>query len=160
MLAMVAEEYPDADVLAPRYFDSRLGVLSNANPYEQADALEVAIHRQFESKPYEHVLLIGHSMGASLRKALVWAHGEEADRPARRGRRDWARKVERFVSLAGINRGWTINPRPENMPRWRAMMCRFGLAVATATGTGRFIRDLQRGAPFVADLRVQWMKVA
>jgi hypothetical protein len=161
MLAIARQEFHGADVLAPVYFSDRFGVFSNADPYTQADALEVAINRQFESRSYEQLVLIGHSMGASLlRKAFVWACGEESDRRHSRGKRKWVRSTKRIVSLAGINRGWTIEPRPRKMSLWRAWQIRTGEFIAAMTGTGRFILDLRRGSPFVADLRVQWMRVA
>jgi hypothetical protein len=95
-----------------------------------------------------------------MRKALVWALGADDDRPAQRSERMWPDKVDRFVSLAAINRGWSIDPRPVNMSRWRAWSMGLGLRLGTITGTAHFIRALQRGAPYVADLRVQWLDLA
>ena len=152
---------PDADILAPRYYDNQLGVLSNADPYELTDLLEVRIEEWFQKKKYAHIVLLGHSMGGGiLRKALVWALGEDDDRPARRAKRDWPSRVDRFVSLAAINRGWSIDPRPVNMSWWRATSMNLGLQLAAMTGTAHLIRDLQRGAPYVSDLRVQWLRLA
>ena len=163
MLEIVKSEdgLPAADILAPLYFDSQLGVLSNADPYQLTDLLEVRIHQQFEKKNYAHVVLVGHSMGGGLmRKALVWALEEDQDRPAHRGERRWPTRVDRFVSLAAINRGWSIDPRPDNMSLWRAWSMDVGLRLGAITGTARFIRAIQRGAPYVADLRVQWLNLA
>jgi pimeloyl-ACP methyl ester carboxylesterase len=152
---------PGADILAPLYFDNQLGALSNADPYQLTDLLEVRIQEQFDKKNYAHVVLVGHSMGGGImRKALVWALGEDEDRPARRERSTWPAKVDRFVSLAAINRGWSIDPRPDNMSRWRAWTIAAGLQLGALTSTAHFIRALQRGAPYVADLRIQWLRLA
>jgi hypothetical protein len=94
-----------------------------------------------------------------LRKVIVWASGDEIDRPGMpRLPRQWLGRVERFVSLAGINRGWTVDPRPEKMAWYTAAGLRIGERIARWTGTARFMLAFQRGAPFVADLRIQWMR--
>lgn len=152
---------PNADILAPLYFDDQLGVLSNADPYQLTDLLEVRIDEWFRKKNYAHIVLVGHSMGGGiLRKALVWALGQDDDRPARRPKREWPSRVDRFVSLAAINRGWSIDPLPVNMSWWRAVSMDLGLRLAAITGTAHLIGDLQRGAPYVSDLRVQWLRLA
>ena len=52
-----------------------------------------------------------------LRKAFVWGNGLEEDRQnfGSHGKRTWVDRVSRFVSLATINRGWSIDPRPSKM---------------------------------------------
>src|SRR5436190_15512485 len=95
-----------------------------------------------------------------IRKAIVWANGYEEDRPAIRGRHEWIHHVDRFVSLAGINRGWSLDPPPPNMGPFRRVLFVSGLSLAKWANTGNVILSLQRGAPFVADLRVQWIRAA
>ena len=102
-------------------------------------------------------------MGAMiLRKALLWGYGleEDRDRFGVRGKRDWVDRVERFVSLAGINRGWSIEPRPREMSLGKYIGIWVGEKFARLTGTGQLILDMQRGAPFIADARVQWIRLA
>jgi alpha-beta hydrolase superfamily lysophospholipase len=153
----VRESYPDADLLVAHY-DSR--PFSNASAYDVANVLEARIHQAFQSRPYEQVIVVGHSMGWMIaRKAILWAHGFEQDRPAPKGRRAWAQRLARAVSLAGLNRGWSIDPAPDRMRPLRYASIWLGGTVARLTGTGRLLLDLQRGAPFVADARVQWLSL-
>jgi pimeloyl-ACP methyl ester carboxylesterase len=156
--ALVRRSRPEADLIALSYPSHPL---SNVNAYDLADTLEAEIHAAYQQHQYQRVVLVGHSMGGVvLRKVLVWAHGFEDDRPRRRGERVWAAKIERFVSLAGINRGWSIQPAPERMewPRYLAIYA--GEKFGRLAGIGTLVHSMQRGAPFVADLRVQWIRAA
>lgn len=158
LLDIVHDTYPDADVLAPLYPSDPL---SNVDPYDLADAVEQTIDSAYREHAYRKIVLFGHSMGAVLlRKVLVWAYGSEDDRYATKGRRLWVQRVDRFVSLAGINRGWSINPAPQQMGWPKYLAIYFGEKFARLTGTGKLILSLQRGAPFVADLRIQWIRAA
>lgn len=153
---LAAETFPDADLLTIAY-DARL--FSNADVYAIANLLETTIHDAYRVAKYKEIVLLGHSMGAMLvRKALLWGNGIEQDRESAKGRHDWVDKVERFVSLAGINRGWSIEPRPDKMAVWKYAGIWLGETVARLTGTGQMLLSMQRGAPFVADSRVQWIR--
>ena len=106
---------PDSDLLIFDY-DSR--VLSNESPYKIANVIERQIHEFYLEKKYSEIILVGYSMGGMLlRKALLWGNGIEDDRQGfgNRGKREWVTNVSRFISLASINRGWSISPRPKNM---------------------------------------------
>lgn len=160
MLAKAA--FPDAHVIAPLYSSGAFRSFSNISPYDIADVLETSIDSAFRRYRYERIVLIGHSLGGELlRKVYLWGAGQEEDRPAgRRGRHEWVDRVERFVSLASINRGWTIDPAPNNMPWYRRTEYAVGTRFAKLTGTGALIRGVQRGSPFVADSRVQWIRLS
>ena len=158
---LVARTYPDADVIAPFYLAALVPQLDNASAFVLTDDLELAIHRAHQQRRYQRIVLIGHSMGAMLvRKAIVWANGYEEDRPAIRGRHDWVRQVERFVSLAGTNRGWSLDPPPKNMGLRRRILFGTAIWLAKWTQTANVVLSMERGAPFVADLRVQWIRAA
>jgi pimeloyl-ACP methyl ester carboxylesterase len=153
--------FPKAHLIAPTYNSGLLKAFSNCSPYDIADVLETEIDSAFRRYHYEHIVLIGHSMGGELlRKVYLWGAGQEEDRPARRGRHDWVDRVERFVSLASINRGWSLDPAPPNMPWYRRAEFAIGTMIAKLTGTGRLIHAVERGSPFVADSRVQWIRLA
>ncbi|MCP5416493.1 MAG: alpha/beta fold hydrolase [Chromatiaceae bacterium] len=155
---LAAETLPDADLLTIAY-DAH--PLSNADVYAIANLLETEINNADRNANYRSIVLLGHSMGAMLvRKALLWGSGIEDDRESHKGVHPWVRKVERIVSLAGINRGWSITPRPEKMPWWRYASIWIGETVGRLTGTGQMLLAMQRGAPFVADSRVQWIRYA
>jgi len=153
--------FPGAHLIAPTYSQGPLNAFSNRDVYDIADVIESRIDRAFRQYGYERIVLIGHSMGGELlRKVYLWGAGQEEDRPARRGRHAWVDRVERFVSLAAINRGWTTDPAPPNMPWYRRAEYAAGTLIARMTGTGKMIYAVRRGAPFVADSRVQWIRLA
>lgn len=160
VVAMAKELFPGADLLVPHY---PVGLLANSDPYGIANQLEREIHAAHTRNSYASIVIVGHSMGAMiLRKALLWGYGleEDRDRFGVRGKRDWVDRVERFVSLAGINRGWSIEPRPREMSLGKYIGIWVGEKFARLTGTGQLILDMQRGAPFIADARVQWIRLA
>jgi pimeloyl-ACP methyl ester carboxylesterase len=148
---------PSSDLLVFDY-DSR--ALSNASPYAIANTIERRIHDTHTANEYQEIVLVGHSLGGMLlRKALVWGGGFEEDREDHglRGAREWPHRVSRFVSLASINRGWSIAPRPSNMGVLTYFLFVVGARLARLSRSGGLLLGLQRGAPFVADLRVQWI---
>ena len=157
--ALVREQYPTADLLTSTV---RPTPLANIDPYRIANVMEHAINEAFADRRYERIVLVGYSLGAVvLRKAWVWGNGIDEDRAAlgRYGKREWVDRVERFVSLAGLNRGWSIDPRPKNMSGTRYWLYYLVEKVARLTGTGKLLLAVQRGAPYIADLRVQWIRM-
>lgn len=115
LVDLIRSTYPDADCAILSY-DSRL--VRNTDPFRVANFLEVEINKIVSNGSYSSIILVGHSAGAAiLRKMFVWAHGQEDDRPfSAHGRRGWVDRVKRIVMLAGINRGWSLNERPSEMP--------------------------------------------
>lgn len=161
LIRLANTAFPNSHLIAPEYNGGSLAPFSNRSPYDIADVIEVAINDAYLKHHYDRIVLIGHSMGGEvLRKVYLWGTGNEVDRPVRRGAHDWVKRVERFVSLAAINRGWSTDPAPGNMPWYRKLEYDFGLVIAKLTGTGKMIMSMQRGAPFVADSRVQWIEAA
>jgi pimeloyl-ACP methyl ester carboxylesterase len=160
LVKLVRDRYPDADILT---FDYEFSALSNLDPYLLTSSIEQEINAAYTAHAYDHIVLVGHSAGAILlRKALVWASGYAEDRPAGMAGipEQWPQKVERFVSISGINRGWTLDPKPRFMsyPKWLAYYA--AEKVARLSGTGGLLLAFQRGAPYIADLRVQWIHFA
>ncbi len=154
---LARETFPDADILTIQYDVRRL---SNGDVFEIANLLESEIDSAFKAARYESIVLVGHSMGACIaRKVLLWGHGLEQDRNAPKGKREWVDKVVRFVSLAGMSRGWSFEKRPEKMGYMRFLGFRCGGFLLQLTGTGRLIRSVRRGSPFIADARVQWIRL-
>jgi predicted esterase len=161
MLSVVRRHYPGADLLAPVYTRYFTSTVSNLDAYELSNAIEHTIHEAYQRRKYERIILVGYSMGALVaRKVLLWAYGEEDDRIGAKGPREWVTRVERVVSLAGMSRGWSIDPAPGKMPWYRYLSYWAGEKFARLTGTGKLILSMQRGAPFVADSRVQWIALA
>jgi pimeloyl-ACP methyl ester carboxylesterase len=117
-------------------------------------------------RPYNRILLVGHSFGGLLaRQTYICACGENADAPlgplfAKAQRRPWAPAVERIVLLAGINRGWSIS---HHLSPSKAILWWLGTVVAAGLERVfpvRFlIMQLRRGAPFIVQLRIQWLSM-
>ncbi len=158
--AFVRKTFPQADFLQSTYHPSPF---ANIDPRYLADRIELGINQAYSERHYEKIVLVGYSMGAVvLRKTLVWGYGVEDDREplGRKGRREWVSHVDRFVSLAGVNRGWTIDPKPVLMRPWAYATYFVAEKFAQLTGTGGLLLSMRRGAPFISDLRVQWIRLA
>ncbi|HEX5809469.1 MAG TPA: hypothetical protein VFY25_12455 [Anaerolineales bacterium] len=113
--------------------------------------------------PYKRIILIGYSMGALLiRKAYVYGKGSEEDRqiPNNTTANEWTKHVERIILLAGINRGWSLDNRPKNMGLVRFHSWRYVLApIARPLPILRMLKEIERGSPFVINLRIQWIRL-
>jgi predicted esterase len=170
MQAFLERKFPGADLLMPRY----RGGLANENAFWLAAELQRLIAEVFENSAseargqYENIVLIGYSAGALLlRKALVYGLGQLQDHPfpelGRQVAKTWSkiRPLCRIVLLAGVNRGWSFETRPTEVSPFQYAAARVALALARITPLiGRFILSLERGAPFVANLRVQWIRLS
>jgi pimeloyl-ACP methyl ester carboxylesterase len=169
---VVQGQWPQARLFCPQL---PANTFSMANPNVMVAQLLVEIDRQIQeaqatAQPIENIVLIGHSIGAVLvRKLYVIACGETRDAPFeaefRTGTdeglvqpRPWAGKVSRIVLMAAMNRGWHLSHHLDLKTG-----VKFALGVATgniihlATGRWPLIMTLRRGAPFIAQLRLQWL---
>lgn len=112
------------------------------------------------------IILIGHSTGAVLtRKLYVAACGENADAPledsykAFKQPRLWAAHVQRIILMAGMNRGWTINP---HLYTTTAILIRIGVLIGhlmRLAGFEPLAFKTRRGAFFITQLRIQWISM-
>jgi hypothetical protein len=159
--AVVARDaMPENDLLIIR-LDGAL--LSNARANDVAGQVENLIASQNGrmsaqfGKDYDKITVIGHSVAAMLvRKAVLFAsEGFGIDRSGFEGSvaqidAPWRKRLDRVVLLAGINGGWS---RKTNI--WVAM----GAAALNYMGVGQFLLDLERGEPFVENLRSEWLEL-
>lgn len=110
------------------------------------------------------IILIGHSMGALVaRKVYICACGENEDAPFESGlekqRRPWAKDVKRLVLMAGILRGWTINP---HLDLARLITFRLGMLLGffmQIFGRTPVSYGVRRGSAFVTQVRLQWLSM-
>ena len=153
---------PDADVMVPEFSTS---LLSNVSAVDLANALSDAIEQEYErqTEGYRDVILVGHSIGSLLaRKAYVIGRGEteEVSQEGFRQRpKQWAGRVSRIVLMAGMNRGWSISAKSGGVAWPTAAMMRISLPVVRWLDLGQLILGLQRGAPFVSNLSLQWLNL-
>ena len=157
--------FPTADFLVPTF---PAGAFSNADPRIITEAIERKIAELYEVKQYKKIYLVGFSMGSLIiRKAFLWGWGGEfsSDRPnGTTPKQEWVDKVERIVLLAGMNRGWSISSKDdesgcEPIKLYQRVLFWLGKQYGRFTGTANLILSLERGSPFVADLRVQWIRL-
>jgi alpha-beta hydrolase superfamily lysophospholipase len=146
--AMAAVLGAEGDVVRVQY---PAHLLSNAVPDDICAALDAQLEAAIRERGYTDVRLVAHSSGALIaRRTLVTGW---------KNRSDWSAHVTRVVLLAGMNRGWSASGiRPLDMPvgkrlSWKAMEW-----LGQLTGFGGFILDLKAGSPFVANLRLDWMR--
>jgi len=163
---VVARELPHADLLLPIY---NAGWRSNVDAVELAGELSELIQARYDQhasdsgKPYDRIILIGHSRGALfVRKAYVFACGQshELRRAGLRPRPlAWAGAVQRIVLLAGMQRGWSLSPKPPRMSWPYCLGLRALEQLSRPLRVGKLMKAIKRGAPFVANLRVQWINL-
>lgn len=172
------EGFANADIFAPAMpFD----MFSSVPPEDVVALLVRAIDERWSLKeatgrPYERIWLVGHSMGGVfVRKAYVCASGQNPQAPLEREiecafedigaapaitARPWAKVVERIVLLAAINRGWAVS---HHMGVKTMIVWSFGSFIGRLRTL--FLRRrplvfaLKRGSPFIAQLRVQWIRM-
>ena len=160
----LAEMLPDVDLLVP---DCPIGRFSNVAPVEITEdilsIIDAAIDdREKRGGSYQEVIFIGHSCGALLlRKAYVFARGQTQDsaigltaKP-----RKWVSLVSRIILLAGMNRGWSVSPKPKHMSWVRCLVIRFSIPLLRRLPIAKFIKGVARGAPFIVNLRIQWINL-
>jgi predicted esterase len=159
--SILAEVRSGADVLTVEYTSE---VLSNADPFLISEQICQEIQDAHLKGKYDDIILVGYSKGALLvRKALVYGYGhiEDLDRApgVSRPALSWVSAVNRLVLLAGMNRGWTLRNRPEQMALSRFWMLKFLSRFARMIGIGKLMNRCESGEPFVANLRLQWLEV-
>jgi predicted esterase len=154
-------QLPNADLLWPAYEE---GNNSNSNPLEISGNIEALIDDTYNEKltkggPYKKIILVGYSIGALLlRKAYVHGLGIKENYLSRSPAHDWTRHVERIILIAGMNRGWSLEERPEDMNAIKFHFYRALLPLFRVLPFWKFLKSFERGTPFVANLRLQWVR--
>ena len=186
---LVRAEKPTAAIMAPWYGHSAItghdvqpwtrGAVGRARQrngwlftsddmFSLASQLETVIHEAHQMHGFEDITLIGHSAGALIaRKAYVYGRGKTEDRdpwPYQSPIRPWATKVNRIVLAAGMNRGWSVSRSGVPLPTYLALKVVNLVIRIMGIGTwltkrGRLVRSVERGSPFVANLRIQWIEL-
>jgi pimeloyl-ACP methyl ester carboxylesterase len=160
---------PDADFLVP---ELSAGAFSTTDPNKLVSGvLEIIdqrwVQRKADGAPYKRIVLVGHSLGALIaRKLYVAACGDDPKAPFEPevnrapSCNDWAPLVERIVLLAGMNRGWRIS---HHLNPWSAILWSVGTAIGKAfevlTRRKLLIFQIRRGAFFITQLRIQWLRM-
>lgn len=153
----------DTDVELPELSLSRM---SFANLNDIVRALLELLDQRWSTRNYTHIIIIGHSAGALLaRKLYIAACGSSEQAPLEpellsdcQQPRPWAPHIDRIILLAGLNNGWSID---YHMSMRRALQYSVGVFFVRlwhlATKRWPTIFQIRRGAPFLTELRVQWL---
>ncbi|MGO6757248.1 hypothetical protein ACCS42_09170 [Rhizobium ruizarguesonis] len=148
-----------------------LSLFSLASPTAIACSLVRDIDRLWtqaseDGEPFTRIFFVGHSIGSLIaRKAYIIACGETSDAPFEQEvdidvRSAWAEHVDRILLIAGMNRGWRVT---HHLGLLRAALWWFGSLIGSLievlTGKTPLIFRVRRGASFVTELRIQWLRM-
>jgi hypothetical protein len=164
----VTDILPNADIFAPT-----LPLVEGWVCLQTAENIVAGLMREIdqivtERAGYRRISFVGHSFGAVLtRRLVITAFGEQhdssGDRPAPfeeplaqfRQARPWADLIKRGVLLAGMNRGWTVSSAMDWITTVGWSVLQFiGETIPFRKPT---IFAIRRGAPFLAQTRLQWL---
>lgn len=110
------------------------------------------------SNRYSRLVFVGHSLGAVFARRLFLAattSGENDPDIPTAGTREWTSKVERIISLGGLNRGWMTSGRLGWLYSFFAnSMAMLGHLSGSRKPT---LFEARRGAPFIVETRLQWL---
>lgn len=122
---------------------------SNADPHQIATGIGKQIDAAMTRSGARRIVIVAHSMGALLtRRAILDAKDSS-----------WVRQVQRVVLLAGVNRGWNLSgPSPADEDPLRGLFMHMGAWGARMVNMSSLVFSFERGSPFVANLRLEWMR--
>jgi pimeloyl-ACP methyl ester carboxylesterase len=208
----ICEQYPDADLLIPRYpasWGSDAWIYRDSEPQRSRlakglrwffgpvrrlygfsrnfvcwissksatkiavdlnNAIEEAVLARLKksgagepNSGYKRIILVGHSVGALLiRKAYVYGRGQTQDHPdgMNATTKIWPALVDRLVLMSSMDRGWTLDRKPEYMNYILYTFFRLIQRPAQWIGLGKLILASRTGAPFIVNLRIQWVNLS
>ncbi|MEO1457992.1 MAG: alpha/beta fold hydrolase [Pseudomonadota bacterium] len=123
---------------------------------EEIECLDSA--RREAGAPYREIILIGHSSGAVLCRA-IWAlavGGQPGGTVDHDGASVVADRIVRMVLIAAVARGWTDTMPVSVSVR---LLLWFGMVNEVLFGERFFVFDLRRGSPFLTTMRLQTLAV-
>jgi len=135
-------------------------VISNTPTANIVDDLNAKITQLTSNKTYDNIILIGHSLGAQITRALycaAWIRKPgSSEKFISRENSTWVENVERIVYIAGMHRGWDTESFVKRSEQ--AAVILFNLL----TGFYRWIPNLaptflesRRGSPSLIALRMK-----
>ena len=156
---------PNADLLVPQF---KSNIFSNVDPRRIANHLAHYIQEADTNRSkrlndsYESIILIGYSSGGLIiRKTYLIAMGYGDDEKLIYNSKPlpWTNKIERIILMAAINRGIS-DKKPEHASWLFYILQKIGWAIFPLFGIGKFLSNQRQGSPFIANLRVQWIRLS
>jgi pimeloyl-ACP methyl ester carboxylesterase len=159
--ATIQKALPGADIYIPDLATAHLFCTTSAETITAR--LIAGIDCRMARRDCGSIILVGHSLGGLLaRKTFLAAWGaaedvvDEAGKPL--ARRKWAGKISRIVFMAAVNRGWTI---ASSISYLSGLQWRLGSLINNiAFGGGLTVFQSRRGARFLVETRLQWLRLA
>jgi pimeloyl-ACP methyl ester carboxylesterase len=158
---ILEETLDDPDLLIPEF---PAGLASTANPHLIVHDVLKVIDWLDRKRDFNEIIFVGHSIGALLaRKVYVCACGEQEQAPFEKELADcqqartWAEKVQRIILLAGMNRGWQTSHHLSPVIVLAQTLGKSIGNLMTLVGRKPLIFNMRRGAPFITQLRIQWL---
>jgi pimeloyl-ACP methyl ester carboxylesterase len=169
--AVVRRNFPNADILSPAYLAHPF---ANTSPAQLAAKLDRRLEEVYalsksNGPGYGNIILVGHSIGALLvRRTYLYGKGYRSDHVEAEARHlvplpgaaphKWVAAVDRIVLLAAMNRGWDTR-KIDNRTWGTQIKGQAFVALARATDTGKLPLSVERGAPFISNLRIDWIRM-
>ena len=125
------------------------GFLSDEDPNKISEEMSYLVGRVVERSSYDTIILMTHSMGTLLLREAYLADRRSYPSGVKPG--VWWRKVSRFVQITGVNGG---------VDRDHHFQLRLGLWLGRWLGRGKLACAMERGSPFIENMRVAWVEYA
>lgn len=144
--------------------DPRFDALSTADPQTLADEIVDRIDTFVREDQYSSITLVSYSTGSLLtRAAIASIHGIPISEKNIPERKPWANKITRWVSLAGILRGWSITSATSIAGRIFGRPAILALKIARFWDTNGskelLLASVERGMPFVVNSRLRQIEL-
>jgi len=141
---------PSSDILIPHLRVKN--PFCAINPDKVVEELKGRIDLAWSTNgEYQRVILVGHSFGALVvRKAYAEALFEQSA---------WAKRVERIILLAAMNRGWEFSHHL-TIPTF--VLWKVGALIGRIQeycGRKPLIFSIRRGGPFITSLQLLWLRL-
>lgn len=131
------------------------GWVGNLDPREVVRAVIERV--EAVAKEHDHITIVGYSAGGVLaRELFLTAWGVDRDRPFDVDLQPlgWAKKIDRVVLLAGMNRGWSFAPTSNRLV---AMLLHAVYTIFRSLGKSQYLAAFRKGSPFITAIRLQWI---
>lgn len=158
---VVHKAFPEADILIPEF---PAGIVDDTNPLAVVQQITALLDAVCQEHLFEDIYFVGHSLGSVIARkiyACAWKQTEIAPFETELEHLDtdrlWATKVKRIILLAGLSQGWQIS---HHLPLGQALAQKVGCFIGDIRTLLRhppFIYGFRRGAPFMTQLRIQWI---
>ena len=139
----------ESEDLAWMVYEHHIGPISLGNARDVSIDLASCIDEKVNAFGYQHVTIIGHSIGGMLAR-YAYLHSSGAFPGEHPSPNSWAKKVDKILLFASVNKGIRSDVR------WWGTVANWVLRTFPHP---RFIlEDVALGSHFIADIRIAWIR--